>query len=71
MWWGMGTVLAAMLSVVLFSELKIRIVKRGRRLTVRLMYACFSVVLWPRPAKKRKRPQACPFFCASIFLPSR
>ena len=36
MWWGMGTVLAAMLSVVLFSELKIRIVKRGRRLTVRL-----------------------------------
>ena len=58
MWWGMGTVLAAMLSVVLFSELKIRIVKRGRRLTVRLMYACFSVVLWPRPAKKRKRPQA-------------
>ena len=58
MWWGMGTVVAMVLPAVLFSRLKIRMVYRKKRLTVRLIYACFSVALWPRPAKKQKPPKS-------------
>lgn len=54
MWWTMGTGIAALAAVLLFSDVKIRLVYR-RRLTVRLSFACFSLLVYP-PSQKQKKP---------------
>lgn len=53
MWWTMGTGVAAVAAVLLFSDVKVRLVYR-RRLTVRLSFACFSLVVYPRMQKQKK-----------------
>ncbi len=54
MWWTMGTGVAALAAVLLFSDVKVRLVYR-RRLTVRLSFACFSLLVYP-PSQKPKKP---------------
>ena len=57
MWWTMGTGVAAVAAVLLFSDVKVRLVYR-RRLTVRLSFACFSLLVYPRIQKKQEKRTA-------------